>query len=529
MTSPGADNELIADYVAKGSDTAFRTLVNRHVNLVYATALRQTGNAGAAEEITQSVFLVLAQKAPRLAGMETLAGWLHRSAILESKARVRADLRRVRREEAAAEIASLQREGTSPSEALIPLVDEALLQLRESDRLALMLRFWEERNLREVGAVLGIEEDAARKRVARALDRLSEFFRKRGFAGAGSAGCAALMTETATGIAPAALAVSATNAGLAAGSTGGIHLAWFKLMAITKTQTAVVCTLLAAIPLGLQWQANARVARQEADAPAQLVLTRENAEQLEAQLERIRTELVQARRNALDAETRLAITTVQPGTVRKAYRWDDNSPLVRVPKQVLREFDITATVNQNGTLSRAIKEALQMTEAEAQQTQAIVDKFLATYNSARTQTMRPVEATERELRGRDSETVRVLEAPEIPFYEMRQTFFAELEDTLGLERAEGFRFALQHWMPVKEMNGVNTGWAVLDFGYRIRFQQPDPGDRRLGWSINVMAPKNGSMSASFPLSEIPDLYRPHLQDWIALAQSQPPKDKTSTP
>jgi len=119
MVSVSTDCELVTAYAARGSENAFRALVTRHVNLVYATALRQVGDAALAEEITQNVFIALARKAPRLAGIQTLAGWLHRSAILEAKARVRAELRRGRREEMAAEAAALQREGTSPLDALV--------------------------------------------------------------------------------------------------------------------------------------------------------------------------------------------------------------------------------------------------------------------------------------------------------------------------------------------------------------------------------------------------------------------------
>jgi len=195
MTSASADRELVTAYAGNGSETAFRALVTRHVDLVYATALRLLGDAGVAEEVAQNVFVVLARKAPRLGGVETLAGWLHRTAVLEAKARIRAELRRRRREETAAEIATIEREGASPWAALVPLLDEGLLNLRDNDRLALVLRFLEDRSLREVAVVLGVEEDAARKRVARALDRLADFFKKRGLAVPAGTGCATVLMQ----------------------------------------------------------------------------------------------------------------------------------------------------------------------------------------------------------------------------------------------------------------------------------------------------------------------------------------------
>ena len=94
VTPPMPDRDLVRSYARDGSETAFHALVGRHVDLVYATTLRQVGDSGLAEEITQNVFVRLARKAPALAGHETIAGWLHRSAILESKARFRAEMRR---------------------------------------------------------------------------------------------------------------------------------------------------------------------------------------------------------------------------------------------------------------------------------------------------------------------------------------------------------------------------------------------------------------------------------------------------
>src|SRR3954454_407095 len=114
MTEVSADCQLVSAYATQGSEAAFRALVQRHVDLVYATAVRQVGDTELAEEITQNVFVALASKAPRLGGIQTLAGWLHRTTVLESKSRIRSELRRRRREEVAAELGELQREGASP-------------------------------------------------------------------------------------------------------------------------------------------------------------------------------------------------------------------------------------------------------------------------------------------------------------------------------------------------------------------------------------------------------------------------------
>ena len=528
MTPVSPDRELVTAYAARGSETAFRALVTRHVHLVYATALRQVGDAGLAEEITQNVFIALARKAPRLAGIETLAGWLHRTAVLEAKARIRAELRRKRREQTAVEITLLQRDGASPLDALVPLLDEGLLDLGDGDRLALVLRFLEERSLRDVGAALGVDEDAARKRVSRALDRLAGFFRQRGFAVPTGAGCVALLAST-TQAAPAVLAASAANAGLAAGgATSGFNLVLFKLMALTKTQTTVLCAIVATAPLAWQWHANARVARQVDDATAQIKSASRNATEPEAQLQRTRDALLRAQAGNSNSVARLAALNAQRDgqAPRPVYRWDDSSPLARVPKKFLEQLDVPATANRRGQLSEQIREVLQMTDNEAQQTQSAIDHFLSDYHAAQAQQMRRAESTEEDLHGHRPEETRVFEVPEVnaQLREYRQTLFGELEASLGSERFQLFREALRDWMPIDDdYQGMNTGMAVQNFGYRLRFYQPKPGDPWLSWSLNDTEGL-GNMAGSMRLGDIPDIFSIQLQDWIALAQSQRPKD-----
>ena len=523
------DCELVTAYAAQGSETAFRALVTRHVPLVYATALRQVGDAGLAEEITQNVFIVLARKAPRLAGRRTLAGWLNRTAILETKARVRSELRRGRREETAAQCAALQREGTSPLEALVPLLDEGLLHLRDCDRVALVLRFLEERSLREVGAALGVDEDAARKRVSRALDRLAGFFRQRGFAVPTGGGCAALLANAANA-APAGLAASAVNAGLAGGGVAiGLNLALLKLMTLTKTQTAVLCAIVAAAPLTWQWHSNARATRRQAELSAQIAAGQRSAIELEAQLQRMQEALLRAQSDRSNSVARLAALNAQREArlQRPVYRWDDHSPLVRVSKKFLDQIRIVATSNRRGQLSEQIKEVLQLTDPEAEEVQSAIDCFLSDYHTAQAQGMRRVEPTDKDLSGHKPEETRVFEVPDVSqqLGELRRTLFGEVQAALGPERSQLFRRALQHWMPLEDdYSGMDTGMAVHNFGYRIRFYQPKPGERWWSWNLSQTEPNQGAMGASIALEDIPEMYRAHLQDWIALALSKPSKD-----
>ena len=242
MSEP--DNQLIAEFNARRSEEAFAALVRQHVNLVFATALRQVGDAGAAEEITQNVFVALAQAAGKLGSHPTIAGWLHQTALNKSREWLRSELRRRKREQVAVNLDLARAEGDSVWSSLVPLLDEALLELREPDRLAVILHFMEGRTFHEVGSALGIGEDTARKRVNRCLDQLTHFFRRRGFAAPALVAGAPLFALS-SHAAPAGLAASATTAGLAAAhsattSTLTLIKGALKIMAWTKAKTAIV-------------------------------------------------------------------------------------------------------------------------------------------------------------------------------------------------------------------------------------------------------------------------------------------------
>src|ERR1041385_3306475 len=183
MSEEPQDYELLRDFVRGRSETGFSTLVRRHLDLVYGTALRKMEDQGAAQEIVQNVFCALARKAWQFAPEDSLPAWLYRTTLLETKQWLRGELRRRRREQTAAELGTTMKipDEQPALRALVPLLDEALLSLREKVRSALLLRYYESRSLRQVGVSLGIGEDAAQKRISGALERLARFFQRRGF------------------------------------------------------------------------------------------------------------------------------------------------------------------------------------------------------------------------------------------------------------------------------------------------------------------------------------------------------------
>lgn len=166
------DRELLNQYIRHHSESAFTELVRRHLPLVYSAAVRVTGDSESAEDIAQIVFLDLADKAGSLPAGVILPGWLYRAATYAGSKCVRSDLRRRTREREAMRIYDLEIGGEDSTGGLLPLLDEALARLEEPDRNALVLRFLSRLEFKAVGEALGISDEAARKRVERALERL---------------------------------------------------------------------------------------------------------------------------------------------------------------------------------------------------------------------------------------------------------------------------------------------------------------------------------------------------------------------
>jgi len=238
------DSALLLRYVENHSDEAFAGLVTRHINLVYSVALRQVGNPHAAEEVTQAVFIILAKKAASLRHDKALGSWLFQTTRLTANNFIRSEFRRHRREEEAYMQSALDETGTDVWPRIAPLLDTAVAGLREKDRQAIVLRFYEGRNLREVGLALGTSEDAAEKRVNRTLEKLRKFFTKRGVSST-TAILAGAISSHSVQAAPVALAKSVTAIAItkgvaASGSTLTLIKGALKIMAWAKAKTAIV-------------------------------------------------------------------------------------------------------------------------------------------------------------------------------------------------------------------------------------------------------------------------------------------------
>jgi uncharacterized protein (TIGR03435 family) len=240
----GNDMDLVREYATRQSEQAFATLASRHVNLIYSTALRQAGDASLAEEITQAVFIILARKAGSLGPKTILPSWLYRTTCYAAKDALRTQRRRQRREQEAYMQSTIQEANTDAAwEQLSPLLDDAITRLGRSDRDALVLRFFENKSLQEIGAAIGTSEDAAKKRVHRALEKLRRYFFKRGVV-VPAAVLTTAISANSVHAAPVMLATTATGLALAQSGAGPLTLAIVKgtskLMAWAKAKTAML-------------------------------------------------------------------------------------------------------------------------------------------------------------------------------------------------------------------------------------------------------------------------------------------------
>jgi RNA polymerase sigma factor (sigma-70 family) len=259
--------KLLADYVAHGSEPAFRELVTRYVNLVCSTANRLVGgDAHLAQDVAQTVFVDLARKAHTLSPDVMLGGWLHRDTCFVASHLMRAERRRQIRERQAVTMNDMQDHSEENLARVKPVLDEAINQLGAEDRAVILLRFFEQRTLRAVGEALGSTENAAQKRISRALEKLRGLLKQRGVALSAVALGTVLASEAVTA-APAGLAVSFSSAALVTASAGTeTAFTALKFMAATKLKIAVISAVVIAsvlTPLLVQRQAQARWREQD--------------------------------------------------------------------------------------------------------------------------------------------------------------------------------------------------------------------------------------------------------------------------
>jgi len=174
--------ELLTRYRLAGSEAAFSDLLRQFTGLVYSIAKRRVTDPSLAEDVTQTVFMRLAKAPPKLQTEGELVVWLHRTTTHVAIDAWRSETRRRARETEAVLMQTAPDDDARLWEEMTPHLDEALDQLPDEDRQAVLLRFFEQKPMRAIGDIFCVSEDAAKMRVKRAIERLRDQLGQRGIA-----------------------------------------------------------------------------------------------------------------------------------------------------------------------------------------------------------------------------------------------------------------------------------------------------------------------------------------------------------
>jgi RNA polymerase sigma factor (sigma-70 family) len=237
------DYELLRRYVRDGSQADFAQLVERHLNLVYSAARRLVCDSHLAEDVAQQTFVLLAHKGGQLGSDTILSAWLYRAARHLASDTSRREGRRHRREQLAVE-AMTQSTSDAEWQQIEPMLDEAMGDLNATEHDAVVLRYFENKSMKEVGEALGLSENAAQKRISRAVERLREFFVTRGVT-AGASGLGVVISANAVQAAPVGLDVTisiSAIAGTIATATIATHttMQWLNMKSIAAIVAAAI-------------------------------------------------------------------------------------------------------------------------------------------------------------------------------------------------------------------------------------------------------------------------------------------------
>ena len=271
--------KLLADYARHGSEEAFRELVTRYVALVHSAAIRLVdGDTLLAQDVTQTVFINLAQSARKISGDAMLGGWLHRHTCFVASKTMRGERRRQSRERQAVEMNALHDSSENHLSQLKPMLDDAINELNADDRTAILLRFFEQRDFHAVGQAIGASENTARMRVNRALEKLELLLKNRGVV-LPAAVLAKALTTNVVNAAPTGFAATISTVALTSAATSTTAISFLKIMTMTKLKIGVVSAIAVAgltTSLLLQNQAGAKLrerddlSRKQTDQIAQL-------------------------------------------------------------------------------------------------------------------------------------------------------------------------------------------------------------------------------------------------------------------
>jgi RNA polymerase sigma factor (sigma-70 family) len=260
------DAELLRRYAEEHSESAFAELIQRNVDVVYSAALRVLhGDIHRAQDVTQQVFVEMARQARRLVKHPALVGWLYTTTRQMALRVVRTDQRRKTRERQATMMNEPSNVAEPDWDRMRPMIEEAMHELGEKDRVAVLMRFFQKKPLRDVGTVLGLNENAARMRVERALEKLRTHLARKGVVSTG-----ALLASTLAGhavmTAPPAFVSALAGASLTAAAATSSSITFLEIIAMSKVKFSVIGLLMVAgvsVPLVLRHEAQAKLRDRE--------------------------------------------------------------------------------------------------------------------------------------------------------------------------------------------------------------------------------------------------------------------------
>jgi RNA polymerase sigma factor (sigma-70 family) len=263
------DRELLREYISSRSAAAFEELVRRNADMVYSAARRQMGEGHLAEDVTQAVFLLLAQKASRISA--GVAGWLIGVTYNACRNARRIAARRAFHERRAwkMKLAEASSDHEIGWNEYAPMVDAAMSRLGRGDRDAIAMRYLRGSSYKDVGMSLGISEEAARKRVDRAIERLRGLLRETTAVPAVAVLGAQLLAKG-TEAAPVAIVeklVGLSTAGTKGALAGSIAAKTGQAMTLLKLKLAAAVVLAVGVALGGAVGVHILVAAGEATPP----------------------------------------------------------------------------------------------------------------------------------------------------------------------------------------------------------------------------------------------------------------------
>jgi RNA polymerase sigma factor (sigma-70 family) len=356
---------LFAEYIKSGSEIAFRELVDAYLGLVYSSAFRLVdGNHHFAQDVSQIVFTDLAMKAKSLSSQVKLGGWLHRRTCFVAAAMMRGHRRRQARERRAISMNATEDYSEQNKGALITLLDQSINELNNQDRVAVIMRFFEQQDLAALGSAMGTTEDAAQKRVSRALVKLRTLLSRHGFSVSAATLATVLCEQTISAI-PAGLAGTITSSALAAASTA-TALTFFKILTMTKIKIAAIGLAAVAafgVPLILLSGATGRLKQENTLLHSQLdqiaFLTTDN--------DRLQRQLAEANSARLSAETHSKELLRLRGEVGRLRLDNQELAMARreASKLVSKNDRSEASVADTSTMRQAIYDQLSRIQLEA--------------------------------------------------------------------------------------------------------------------------------------------------------------------